>query len=141
MENNNLILNAETCDNILQMLKSNDKSNLTVVEETIRNIDVGANLPYLLIMFKESSVENRKTVFLNIIKEQLNAKCIHLKLSDNPKDLTYNRLYTEVKAHENIKPEAMEYFLERFASSLGSVMVSWGFAFMEDFDLKLIPKK
>jgi len=42
---------------------------------------------------------------------------------------------------ENIKPEAMEYFLERFASSLGSVMVSWGFAFMEDFDLKLIPKK
>jgi hypothetical protein len=63
MENNNLILNAETCDNILQMLKSNDKSNLTVVEETIRNIDVGANLPYLLIMFKESSVENRKSVF------------------------------------------------------------------------------
>lgn len=141
MESNNLELTSEVCDNILQMLKSNDKTNLTVVEETIRNIDVAANLPYLLIMFKESSVENRKTVFLNIIREKLNEHCIDLTLSDNPKDLTYNRLYTEVKAHENIKPEAMQYFLERFASSLGSVMVSWGFTFMEDFDLKLIPKK
>ena len=141
MESNQLELTPEVCDNILQMLKSNDKTNLTVVEETIRNIDVAANLPYLLIMFKESSVENRKTVFLNIIKEKLNSHCITITLSDNPKDLTYNKLYQEVKAHGSIKPEAINYFLEKFAGSLANVMVSWGFSFMEDFDLKLIPKK
>lgn len=141
MESNQLELNAEVCDNILQMLKSNDKTNLTVVEETIRNINVTENLPYLLIMFKESSVENRKTVFLKIIKEKLNASCIHITLSDNPKDLTYNKLYQEIKAHQNIKPDAMKYFLEKFGSSLGHVMISWGFTFMEDFNLKLIPKK
>ena len=141
MDNNKLELTPEVCDNILQMLKSNDKTNLTVVQETIRHINVTENLPYLLIMFKESTVENRKTVFLNIIKEQLNASCISITLSDNPKDLTYNKLYQEVKSHQNIKPEAMNYFIDKFAASLGSVMISWGFSFMEDFDLKLIPKK
>ncbi|NDC95413.1 hypothetical protein EB077_08925 [bacterium] len=63
MDNNKLELTPEVCDNILQMLKSNDKTNLTVVQETIRHINVTENLPYLLIMFKESTVENRKTVF------------------------------------------------------------------------------
>ncbi len=141
MESNQLELTPEVCDNILQMLKSNDKTNLTVVEETVRHINVTENLPYLLIMFKESSIENRKTVFLNIIKEQLNANCISITLSDNPKDLTYNKLYQEVRAHSNIKPEAMVYFLEKFANSLTNVMISWGFAFMKDFQLKLIPKE
>jgi hypothetical protein len=123
------------------MLKSNDKTNLTVVEETIRNINVLENLPYLLIMFKESSIENRKTVFLEIIKDKLNMYCNTIKIGDNPKELTYNKLYYEIKTHKSINDEAMAYFLERLSSSLESTLTIWGFSFMEDINLKLIPKE
>lgn len=141
MESNDLELTPEVCNNILQMIKSNDQSNLVVVEETIKNIDVAKNLPYLLIMFKESNIEVRKTVFMNTIKDKLNQCCKTVKIEDNPRALTYNALYTEIKSHKDVSPESMNYFLDRFSDSLSDVMISWGFTFMEDFKLKLTPRQ
>ena len=59
---NELELTPEYCDNILRMMQSSDKDNLTVAAEIIRNVDVISNLPYLLIMFKESTSEVRGLV-------------------------------------------------------------------------------
>jgi hypothetical protein len=141
MESNSLKLTPEVCDNILQMMKSNDKSNLIVAEETIRNINVAENLPYLLIMYKESSQDIRKTVFIDTIKNKLNDHCKALKFQDSTKGVTYNNLYQEIKNNSGINPEAMDYFLNKFSESLSDVMISWGFTFMEDFKLKLIPRQ
>ena len=136
-----LKLTPETCDNILKIMTSNDQSNLVIATETIRNINVVENLPYLLIMYKQSSVTNRQTVFLDTIKDKIQGTCKTLTFTDKVKDLTYNKLYYELKAHKDIDPEAMDYFLDKFSDSLSEVMISWGFSFMEDFKLKLTPRK
>lgn len=135
-----LKLTPETCDNILKIMASNDQSNLVVATETIRNINVVENLPYLLIMYKQSSVNNRKTVFLDTIKDKIQSTCKTITFTDNVKDLTYNKLYYELKAHKEVSPEAMNYFIDKFSDSLSEVMISWGFSFMEDFKLKLTPR-
>lgn len=136
-----LKLTPETCENILKIMSSNDQSNLTIAVETIRNINVVENLPYLLIMYKHSTAANRKTVFLDTILEKLQTTCKTLHFKDNAQSLTYNNLYNELKTHTNVHPQAMDYFIDKFSESLSDVMISWGFSFMEDFKLKLTPRK
>lgn len=134
---NELELTPEICDNILKMMQSSDKDNLTLVVETIKHIDVIENLPYLLIMLKESNAEIRNTVFLNTIQDKLKAICKRIDF-DNP--ITYNIIYNEIKAH-NVSSEALNYFLKKFSVSIKRNMIEWGFSFLADFNLKLTPIK
>ena len=134
---NQLTLTPEVCDNILKMIQSSDKDNLTIAVETIRHIDVHENLPYLLIMYKESSSEMRTAVFMETIFEKVKNNC-HTIDFNNP--ITYNMIYQELKAH-TVSKDALEYFLEKFAGSIKGHMQNWGFSFLSDFNLKLIPIK
>jgi hypothetical protein len=134
---NELKLTPEICDNILKMMQSSDKDNLTVAAETIRHIDVVKNLPYLLIMYKEANTECRQTAFMETVLNQLVLICKHV---DFETVVTYNALYNEIVYH-NVSDEAMEYFLDKFSVSIKRNMMEWGFSFLSDFNLKLIPIK
>jgi hypothetical protein len=135
---NQLELTSEICDNMLKMMQSSDKDNLTVAAETIRHIDVTENLPYLLILFKESSAEIRTAVFTEtMMEDKLKLICKHIDF-DAP--VTYNAIYNEIK-HHNVLQEALEYFLNKFSISIKRNMMEWGFSFLSDFNLKLIPIK
>lgn len=136
---NQLTLTPEVCDNILKMIQSSDKDNLTVAVETLRYIDVHENLPYLLIMYKESSKELRSALFMETIFDKMKNNCHHIPFDDSS-IVTYNMIYTELKAH-TVPKEALEYFLEKFAASIKKNMVEWGFSFLNDFNLKLISIK
>lgn len=134
---NELELTPEYCDNILRMIQSSDKDNLTVAAEIIRNIDVISNLPYLLIMFKESTSEVRGLVFMETIEDKLRSLCKHI---DFDVAVSYNAIYNEIKNHK-VSEEALNYFLDKFAVSIKRNMMEWGFSFLSDFNLKLIPIK
>jgi hypothetical protein len=134
------VLNPETGMNLLSILQSNDTSNLDVAEETIRYIDVEANLPYLLIMFKESSVEVRDTVFIKTIKDQLNKACKVINIEDANYSITYDQMFAEVIKH-NVDAEAMQFFLDRFGERVKVAMITWGFSFLDHCDMKLSMKK
>jgi len=135
---NQLELTSEICDNMLKMMQSSDKDNLTVAAETIRHIDVTENLPYLLILFKESSAEIRAAVFTEtMMEDKLRLICKH---TDFDAPITYNAIYNEIVYH-NVSDEAMEYFLDKFSVSIKRNMMEWGFSFLTNFNLKLIPIK
>jgi hypothetical protein len=134
------VLNPETCMNLLSILQSKDTSNLDVAEETIRYIDVEANLPYLLIMFKESNVEVRGTVFIKTIKDKLNKVCKVINIEDANHSITYDEMFSEIIKHK-VDDTAMTFFLERFVERVKVAMVTWGFTFLEHCNLKVELKK
>ena len=130
------VLNPETCLNLISILKSNDSSNLDVAEETIRYIDVEKNLPYLLIMFKESTVQIRDTVFIKTIKEKLNHCCKLITIDQADQSLTYDQMFEEILQH-NVDSEAMQFFLDRFAERISVTMTTWGFTFLRNCKMKI----
>jgi hypothetical protein len=132
---NQLELTPDVCDNMLQMMRSSDKDNLTIAAETIRHIDVVENLPYLLVMYKESTTEVRSTVFMETIENKLKLTCRHVNF-DEP--VTYNSIFNEIMYH-NVSTTAMEYFLNKFSVNIKRQMMEWGFSFLSQFDIKLIP--
>jgi hypothetical protein len=135
---NELELTPELCDNLLMIMHSSDKDNLIVAAEMIRYIDVEANLPYLLILYKESTTEIRATVFMETIAEKL--KYCFKTIGSDSSTMSYNEIYQELKAHK-VSPTAMDYFLDKFSKTISDSMVNWGFSFLSDFKLKLIPIK
>src|SRR5687767_7707008 len=48
-----LVLNAQTCDNILGMINSVDQENKVVALSCIDNVDFSENLTFILILKKE----------------------------------------------------------------------------------------
>jgi hypothetical protein len=109
---------------------------LDVAEETIRYIDVEANLPYLLIMFKESNIQIRDTVFIKTIKEKLNGSCKMINFEEANQILTYDQMFEELQKHR-VDPEALQFFLDRFAEQITVVMQTWGFTFLKNCKMKL----
>lgn len=134
---NQLELTPEVCDNLLMIMQSSDKDNLTVASEMLRYIDVEANLPYLLILYKEAGHEIRNTVFIESVGDKIRQFCKVINM-DTP--VTYTVLYNEIKMHK-VSPEAMNYFLDKFSKTIRHTMMEWGFSFLSDFNLKLIPIK
>ncbi len=135
---NELELTPEVCDSLLMIMHSSDKDNLILAAEMIRYIDVEANLPYLLILYKESTTEIRATVFMETIAEKLKSCC--KTIGSDSSTMSYNEIYQELKAHK-VSPTAMDYFLDKFSKTISDSMVNWGFSFLSDFKLKLIPIK
>lgn len=139
MSTEKFVLNNETCLNLISILKSNDVSNLDVAEETIRYIDVEQNLPYLLIMFKESGITVRETVFIKTIKDQLNSICKVIKFDNANQSITYDEMFQEIMKHKP-SPESIQFFLDRYAFMMKDVLKGWGFSFLDFCDMKLTMK-
>lgn len=135
---NDLVLNSETCSNIINMMNSPDKENWTVVEELLNHIDVETNLPYVLMIYKEARTELRRAIFSDKTITKLVQLCSTFNF-DGSQQVTYQKIYDEIK-NKNVSQESMDYFLQRFAESLKEAMTNWGYSFMKDFSLKLIPK-
>ena len=136
---NGLVLNSETCDNIIKMMNSPDKENWTVVQELLNHIEIEPNLPYILILYKEAKGEIRKILFSDEMATRLINTCTTFSFF-NKQQITYQQIYDEIKT-KKVSEESLEYFLNIFALSLGKSLINWGYSFMEDFDIKLIPKK
>lgn len=132
---NELELTPDICNNLLYMMRSSDKDNLTIAAETIRHIDVVKNLPYLLIMYKESTAEVRSTVFMETIESKLKLVCRHVNF-DSP--VTYTTIFNELIYH-NVSDVAFNYFLDIFSVTLKQKMVDWGFSFLKHYNVILTP--
>lgn len=132
---NQLELTPDICNNMLDMMRSSDKDNLTIAAETIRHIDVVKNLPYLLIMYKESTAEVRSTVFMETIEGKLKLICRHVNF-DEP--VTYTTIFNEIVYH-NVSGQALDYFLDMFSVTLKVKMIDWGFSFLKNYNVKLTP--
>lgn len=132
---NKLELNAETCNNLIDMSKSIDSSNKIVVSEIINHCDIEENLPYLLIMYKFLNVADRDIVFTEDTINKINL-VINNQLNIN---ISFNTMYEIIKERK-CSPESITFFMNKFCSSLDDQLINWGFSFLKDYKLNFVKR-
>lgn len=127
-------LDEVTYKNLLSMATSLDKENMVVVKNLIDSADVEANLPYILMLYKEAGYRNLA------LDETTIEKIKGLTGINYGNALTWNQMYHILHDNKNVDPVAMVFFINRFADELGKQLEVAGFSFMEKYQLTLIPK-
>ena len=127
-------LDEVTYKNLLSMATSLDKENMVVVKNLIDAADVEANLPYILMLYKEAGYRNLA------LDETTVEKIKELTGITYGNALTWNQMYHVLQDNKNVDPVAMAFFINRFSDELGKQLEVAGFTFMEKYQLTLIPK-
>lgn len=127
-------LDEVTYKNLLSMATSLDKENMVVVKNLIDSADVEANLPYILMLYKEAGYRNLA------LDETTVEKIKGLTGITYGNALTWNQMYQILHDNKNVDPVAMAFFINRFVDELGKQLEVAGFTFMENYQLTLIPK-
>lgn len=127
-------LDESTYKNLLAMATSSDKENHIVVKNLIDSADIQANLPYILMLYKEAGYKN-----LDLDKDTIDkvSQIANIRYGGS---ITWNTMYEILHDNKNIDPVAMGFFINRFADELGKQLETAGFTFMEKYRLSLIPK-
>lgn len=127
-------LDESTYKNLLSMATSSDKENHIVVKNLIDSADIQANLPYILMLYKEAGYKN-----LDLDKDTIDkvSQIANIKYGGS---ITWNTMYEILHDNKNIDPVAMGFFINRFTDELGKQLETAGFTFMEKYRLSLIPK-
>ena len=127
-------LDEVTYKNLLSMATSLDKENMVVVKNLIDSADIEANLPYILMLYKEAGYRNLA------LDETTVEKIKGLTGITYGNALTWNQMYQILHDNKNVDPVAMAFFINRFVDELGKQLEVAGFTFMENYQLTLIPK-
>jgi len=127
-------LDEVTYKNLLSMATSLDKENMVVVKNLIDSADIEANLPYILMLYKEAGYRNLA------LDETTVEKIKGLTGIAYGNALTWNQMYHVLHDNKNVDPIAMAFFINRFSDELGKQLEVAGFTFMEKYQLTLIPK-
>jgi hypothetical protein len=127
-------LDESTYKNLLSMATSVDKENHIVVKNLIDSSDIEANLPYVLMLYKEAGYKN-----INLEQDTIE-KIKSFTGITYGYTLTWNNIYEILHKTVNVDPIAMGFFINRFAEELGKQLETAGFTFMEKYQLTLIPK-
>jgi hypothetical protein len=127
-------LDEATYKNLLSMATSGDKENHVVVKNLIDSADIEANLPYILMLYKEAGHKN-----LDLGKDTISKIKVLTNITYGA-TLTWNQMYHILHDNKNVDPIAMGFFINRFADELGKQLELAGFTFMEKYQLTLIPK-
>lgn len=127
-------LDESTYKNLLAMATSSDKENHIVVKNLIDSADIQANLPYILMLYKEAGYKN-----LDLDKDTIDkvSQIANIRYGGS---ITWNTMYEILHDNKNIDPVAMGFFINRFTDELGKQLETAGFTFMEKYRLSLIPK-
>lgn len=127
-------LDESTYKNLLAMATSVDKENHVVVKNLIDSADIEANLPYVLMLYKEAGYKNID------LEQDTIEKIKSFTGITYGNTLTWNSIYEILHDAKNVDPVAMGFFINRFAEELGKQLSVAGFTFMEKYQLTLIPK-
>lgn len=127
-------LDESTYKNLLAMATSVDKENHIVVKNIIDSADIEANLPYVLMLYKEAGYKNID------LEQDTIEKIKSFTGITYGNTLTWNSIYEILHTAKNVDPVAMAFFINRFADELGKQLSVAGFTFMEKYRLTLIPK-
>ena len=72
----NLKISEAEYINMLSMANSSDKSNLSVVQSILENMDIDTNIVYVLMLYKEISNEQRSSLFTDQISAVVNKHAV-----------------------------------------------------------------
>jgi hypothetical protein len=127
-----IALNAETCDNILQMMNSVDGENKVVALSCIDNVDFNKNLTYILILKKQSSASTADwKEFAPNTTKMLTGIGV-----DVDSVLSYKQVL-EILVKRKVPTEDIQFYLDRFAKYLYSSIKGLGYDFIDTLEIKL----
>lgn len=127
-----IVLNAETYDNILSMINSVDKENRNVALSCIENVDFSKNLVYIMMLMKQgnASPEDWKT----------NAPKIYGMLTASGLDpasvLTYKEIIHKL-VERKVPPEDIGFYMDKFINHVHGSIKNLGYDYIEKINITL----
>ena len=127
-----VILNKDTHDSIMDMMKSVDTENRVVALNCIENVDFNKNLTYILLLRKqgEASQSEWKEHAPNASK-MLTGLGINLDSS-----ITWKQVL-EVLIKRKVPAEDVQFYLDRFATYLFGSIKGLGYDFIDTLEIKV----
>lgn len=127
-----LVIDTTTYENLWAMLNSKDKENTVVALAAIEQMDYVQSLPYILLLFKGLSENDRRLWFTdaNDLGKRLKASGVSPETK-----LPYQDIYDKVS--KDCPKEAVQFVLDEFAKVLQKYIVEWGFEFVRGLELNL----
>ena len=149
--NETIILSDSTYERVLGMLTSPDKESVYIGVSIIEAVDMEENLPYILLLAKDcEKAKCEHNPFNKDIQEgdgPTNASSFNITLSgiidkcrNDNKNINYNNMYKVIMSNQKSSSASVQFFLDKFAEALMVHLATWGFDFVDEMNLKLIPK-
>jgi hypothetical protein len=118
--------------NFWALLKSPDKENSVVALSILNNADFRVSLPYILLLFKDQSKEDRL-----LWAREAPALFEKLKAMDVIPDsnLSFKKILDLVS--KECSTESVQFVIDEFTVLIRRYLIEWGFTFIEDLDFTL----
>ena len=120
--------------NLLNMVKSSDNDNLTVAHSILENLDIDANIVYVLMLYKECSSDKRDKLFTDQITAAVNK---HAVIKDgNFKNVDWATIIN-IAQRKKDDPLVEGFAISRFATEIENQLKDAGFIFMDKYKVNL----
>lgn len=120
--------------NMLNMVNSSDKSNLSVVQSILENMDIDTNIVYILMLYKEINNDQRSALFTDQISAEVNK---HTVIKDgNFKNVDWATII-EIAQTKKDDPLQEGFAISRFSNEIETQLKDAGFTFMDKYKISL----
>lgn len=121
--------------NLLSMTRSSDGDNINVAHSILENLDVDANIVYILMLYKEATSHQREKLFTDEIAAAVNK---HAVIKDhNFKNVDWATIIEIAKKSD---PLQEGFVISRFANEIETQLKDAGFVFMDNYKITLTKK-
>jgi len=137
------VVSAENYVELKSMMLSNDKASKNMALTILEQSEFEKSQVYIMCMLKETFSDVFKNDSLEFEKEypQLH-KAVAEKLKDEDTEissLSFRKIYEITQKRKN--EEELEFLLNIFKEELISLLVDYGFSFLDYLDITITPKK
>ncbi len=139
-------IDYENYKNIRELLKSKDKDSVAMGFMILENADFEKSLPFILMMLRD--IYETSFVKETFVRDQLNKYAPKLLETlfeyfksttiDSVTKISYNFINSIVLSR-NSKKE-LEFFYNVMGEKFASILKTYGFDYMDQFEIKIIPK-
>ena len=137
-------IDATTYETFKGMLTSTDRGNAVVALSILEQADMKKCFPYILMLIKEQVVFTTEEFAENAPKLHARLQALDIRVSSSSKSsvdmtqLTYKRIFDIIK--DQCDPEAIQFVIDKFATTLNGMLQEWGVDLVKELDLKMTIK-
>jgi hypothetical protein len=127
-----IVLNKDTHDNIMEMMKSVDTENRVVALNCLENVDFNTNITYILLLrMKGEATQAEWTEYAPNASKMLRGIGINLESA-----ITWKQVLN-VLIKRKVLAEDIQFYLDRFATHLSGSIKGLGYDFIDTIEIKV----
>jgi hypothetical protein len=145
-EKETIKIDYENYKNVRELLKSKDKDSVALGFMILENANFSKSLPFILMMLrdiyetsfvKETFVRDQLTIHAPKLMENLFEYFKSTNI-DSVTKISYNFINSVVLSRNS--KEELEFFYNVMGEKFASILKAYGFNYMDQFEIKIIPK-